>query len=73
MLCDSWKAKLDTYLDGELPEEEMRAFDAHVRGAAKDCSKAAAQSQPGMDVRGGGGRRGCGRSLDFNLCGNAVR
>ena len=32
MVCESWKTKLDTYLDGELPEEEMRAFDAHVRG-----------------------------------------
>jgi anti-sigma factor RsiW len=32
MACDSWKSKLDTYLDGELPEVEMRAFDAHVRG-----------------------------------------
>jgi anti-sigma factor RsiW len=32
MVCESWKAKLDTYLDGEAPEEEMRTFDAHVRG-----------------------------------------
>src|SRR6204780_2785624 len=32
MVCESWKEKLDTYLDGELPAEEMRAFDAHVRG-----------------------------------------
>ena len=32
MVCESWKEKLDTYLDGELPEEGMRAFDAHVRG-----------------------------------------
>ena len=31
MVCDSWKAKVDTYLDGELPDEEMRTFDAHVR------------------------------------------
>ena len=31
MVCESWKAKVDTYLDGELPDEEMRAFDAHVR------------------------------------------
>ena len=37
MLCESWKTKLDTYLDGELPEEEMRAFDAHVRGCSS-CS-----------------------------------
>src|ERR1700691_1136306 len=37
MVCESWKAKLDTYLDGELPEEEMRTFDAHVRGCPS-CS-----------------------------------
>jgi anti-sigma factor RsiW len=30
MVCESWKATLDTYLDGELPTEEMRAFDVHV-------------------------------------------
>src|ERR1700692_2577990 len=31
MVCQSWKEKLDTYLDGEVPEQEMRPFDAHVR------------------------------------------
>jgi anti-sigma factor RsiW len=30
MVCESWKVKLDTYLDGEVPQEEMRTFDAHV-------------------------------------------
>src|ERR1700726_4615526 len=37
MVCESWRAKLDTSLDGELPEEEMRSFDAHVRGCPS-CS-----------------------------------
>jgi len=37
MVCESWKAKLDTYLDGEVPEEEMRTVDAHVRGC-RSCS-----------------------------------
>ena len=32
MVCESWKAKLDTYCDGELSAEEMRMLDAHVRG-----------------------------------------
>jgi len=40
MVCDSWKAKLDTYLDGELPEEETRAFDVHVRS----CLSCAAET-----------------------------
>ena len=37
MVCESWKAKLDTYLDGEVPEKDMRTFDAHVRGCPS-CS-----------------------------------
>jgi anti-sigma factor RsiW len=37
MVCESWKAKLDTYLDGELLEEEARSFDAHVR-SCPSCS-----------------------------------
>jgi anti-sigma factor RsiW len=38
MVCESWKAELDSYLDGELPEREMRTFDAHVRGCPS-CSR----------------------------------
>ena len=37
MVCESWKAQLDTYLDGEVPEEEIRTFDAHVRNCPS-CS-----------------------------------
>ena len=37
MVCESWNTKLDTYLDGELPSEEMRAFDVHVRNCPS-CS-----------------------------------
>jgi anti-sigma factor RsiW len=37
MVCESWRAKLDTYLDGEVPEEQMRTFDAHVRNCLS-CS-----------------------------------
>ena len=37
MVCESWKTKLDTYLDGELPSEEMRAFDVHVHNCPS-CS-----------------------------------
>src|ERR1700751_3917093 len=37
MVCESWKERLDTYLDGELPHEEMRTFDAHWRNCSS-CS-----------------------------------
>jgi anti-sigma factor RsiW len=37
MVCESWKERLDIYLDGELPPEEMRTFDAHVRNCSS-CS-----------------------------------
>src|SRR5580692_5395969 len=37
MACESWKAKLDTYLDGEVSEQAIRTFDAHVRNCPS-CS-----------------------------------
>jgi anti-sigma factor RsiW len=37
MVCESWKARLDTYLDGEVPEQETRAFDSHLRNCPS-CS-----------------------------------
>ena len=37
MVCESWKAQLDTYLDGELPQEDLRTFDSHVRNCPS-CS-----------------------------------
>ena len=37
-MADSWAEKLDIYLDGELPADQMSALDTHVRG----CSECAA-------------------------------
>ncbi len=37
MVCDSWKEKLDTYIDNELSEAEMRSVDRHVR-SCHSCS-----------------------------------
>ena len=45
MVCESWKAKLDTYLDGEVSHEEMRTFDAHVRSCASCSADALARVQ----------------------------
>jgi anti-sigma factor RsiW len=45
MVCESWKAKLDIYLDGEVPEQEMRSFDAHVRSCPSCSADALARVQ----------------------------
>jgi anti-sigma factor RsiW len=45
MVCESWKAKLDTYHDGELSAEEMHTFDAHVRGCVACSADALARVQ----------------------------
>jgi anti-sigma factor RsiW len=37
MVCESWKAKVDTYVDGEVPEEEIASLDSHVRNCSS-CS-----------------------------------
>src|SRR6202161_3084544 len=45
MVCESWKPRLDTYLDGEVPEQEMRTFDAHVRTCPSCSADALARVQ----------------------------
>jgi anti-sigma factor RsiW len=37
MVCECWKAKLDEYLDGELPESDVRTYDVHMR-SCRFCS-----------------------------------
>ncbi len=56
MVCESWKAKLDTYLDGELPSEEMRAFDAHVHSCSSCAADALARVQMKRDIQAAGKR-----------------
>jgi anti-sigma factor RsiW len=45
MACEAWKLKLDTYLDGELPSEQMRAFDAHVHSCPSCAADALSRVQ----------------------------
>lgn len=56
MVCEPWKDQLDTYLDGELPEEEMRTFDAHVRGCPSCSADALARVQMKRTVQAAGKR-----------------
>jgi anti-sigma factor RsiW len=56
MACESWQAKLDTYLDGELSPEETHAFNAHVRGCTLCAAEALARVQAKRSVQAAGKR-----------------
>jgi anti-sigma factor RsiW len=56
MVCESRKAKLDIYLDGEVPEEEMRTFDAHVRTCPSCSADALARVQMKRTIQAAGRR-----------------
>jgi anti-sigma factor RsiW len=47
VVCESWNAKLDTYLDGELSEAEIRTFAAHVR----NCPSCSADALPRVQMK----------------------
>jgi anti-sigma factor RsiW len=56
MVCESWKTQLDTYLDGELPSEEMYVFDGHVRICTSCAADALARVQMKRTVQVAGKR-----------------
>jgi anti-sigma factor RsiW len=56
MVCESWKSKLDAYLDNEVPEREMRTFDAHVRSCPSCSADALARVQMKRAVQVAGKR-----------------
>jgi len=47
MACETWTAKLDTYLDGELPEKEEPALREHLR----ICSVCASNALDRMRIK----------------------
>jgi len=56
MVCESWKAKLDTYLDGEVPEGEMHSFDAHMRSCPSCSADALTRVQMKRAIQAAGKR-----------------
>jgi anti-sigma factor RsiW len=56
MVCESWKTQLDTYLDGELPSEEMHVFATHVRICPSCGSNALARVQMKRALQAAGKR-----------------
>ena len=45
MACGEWRAKIETYADGELPVAEQASFDAHLRTCAACAADALARVQ----------------------------
>jgi anti-sigma factor RsiW len=56
MACESWKVKLDAYVDAELPPDELRTFDAHVRQCPACAADALSRLQMKRTVQMAGKR-----------------
>jgi anti-sigma factor RsiW len=56
MACEQWQSQLDTYLDGELAAEPMRALDAHLRSCPACSADVLARVQFRRSVKAAGAR-----------------
>ncbi len=56
MACEQWRAKLDTYLDGELDTAEANALGTHLRGCASCAGDALGRVQIRRSVQMAGKR-----------------
>jgi anti-sigma factor RsiW len=54
MGCEVGRSKLDTYLDGELPEEEMGSFGSHLRGCLSCSAEALSRTQLSRSIKAAG-------------------
>jgi anti-sigma factor RsiW len=56
MPCQHWTEQLDTYIDGELPANEARALDEHLRGCPSCASQALYKVQQKRAIQAAGQR-----------------
>ena len=56
MACESWTEKLDAYFDGELPADEARALQEHLRGCSACAAEGLGRLQQKLAVRAAGQR-----------------
>ncbi len=54
MACERWTEKLDAYFDGELPADEARALDEHLRGCASCAAEGLRKVQQKRAVQAAG-------------------
>ena len=45
MVCETWQTELDSYFDGDLPSDQMRALDNHMRSCASCATDILARVQ----------------------------
>ena len=57
MACNTWQGKIDAYVDAELPQEEKRAHDAHVRSCPSCAADALARVQWKRAVKAASAKR----------------
>jgi anti-sigma factor RsiW len=63
MRCEAYKNRLDAYVDAELPPQEMRATEAHLKTCELCAADVGAQAQLTRKVRAAG--RAYAPSLEF--------
>jgi anti-sigma factor RsiW len=63
MRCEAYKNRLDAYVDAELPPQEMRAAEAHLKTCALCAADVGAQAQLTRKVRAAG--KAYAPSLEF--------
>jgi anti-sigma factor RsiW len=56
MACEHWTEQLDAYIDGELPANEARALDEHLRGCSSCAAEALGKVQQKNAVHAAGQR-----------------
>jgi len=57
MACEQWQAQLDRYLDGELPADDMRSLDAHLRTCPQCTADVLARVQWKRSIKAAAGAR----------------
>jgi len=56
MACERWTEKLDAYIDGELPADEVRALAEHLRGCASCAAEGLNRVQQKRAIQAAGQR-----------------
>jgi anti-sigma factor RsiW len=57
MACEAWREKLEAYVDGELPADDARRIDEHLRGCAACAAESLKRFELKQAVQGAAGQR----------------